>query len=101
VAGEKRQGRKGGDIGWHGAQEGKVSLSDRKLRVSKPRLRHWQEGTARLKKPADWLETHYPGAAAFLETEKNFRDIQGFRDLRLLKAKWENEVALDLRQAAV
>ncbi len=24
----------------------------------------WQEGIARLKKQADWLETHYPGAAA-------------------------------------
>jgi transposase-like protein len=121
----------------------------------------WQEGIARLKKQADWLETHYPGAAAslregleetftinrlelsptlrrclgtiniiksphagvrlrtnrvsrwqggkmvlrwvaaaFLATEKNFRRIQGFRDLWMLKAKLENEVALDLRQAA-
>ena len=39
MAGEKHQGRKGGDIIWHGTQEGKVSLSDRKLRVKKPRLR--------------------------------------------------------------
>jgi hypothetical protein len=39
VAVEKHQGRKGGAIGWHGTQDGKVSLSDRKLRVSKPRLR--------------------------------------------------------------
>jgi len=39
VAGEKHQGRKGGAVGWHGSQEGKVSLSDRKLRVKKPRLR--------------------------------------------------------------
>jgi putative transposase len=121
----------------------------------------WQEGMARLKKQAEWLSTHYPGAAAslregleetftinrldlspalrrclgttniiesphagvrlrtnrvsrwqdgkmvlrwvaaaFLETEKNFRRIQGFRDLWMLKAKLENEVGLDLRQAA-
>ncbi|MBM4448415.1 MAG: IS256 family transposase [Chloroflexi bacterium] len=39
VAGERHQGRKGGAVGWHGSQEGKVSLSDRKLRVRKPRLR--------------------------------------------------------------
>jgi len=39
-------------------------------------------------------------AAAFLETEKNFRRILGYRDLWILKAKLDNEVALDLRQAA-
>jgi hypothetical protein len=38
LAGEKHQGRKGGDIIGHGTQEGKVSLSDRNLRVKKPRL---------------------------------------------------------------
>lgn len=120
----------------------------------------WQEGIAKLKKQAEWLKTHYPGAAAslregleetftinrlelpatlrrclgttniiesphagvrlrtnrvsrwrdgqmvlrwvaaaFLATEKNFRRIQGFRDLWMLKAKLENEVGLDLRQA--
>ncbi|MBM4273039.1 MAG: hypothetical protein FJ134_01035 [Deltaproteobacteria bacterium] len=119
----------------------------------------WQEGLARLKKQADWLETHYPGAAAslregleetftinrlelsptlrrclgttniiespyagvrlrtnrvsrwrdgqmvlrwvaaaFLETEKNFRGIQGYRDFWMLKAKLENEVALDSKK---
>jgi putative transposase len=47
VAGEKHQGRKGGDIGWHGAQEGTVSLSDRKLRVKKPRLRRKGRGSGR------------------------------------------------------
>lgn len=47
VAGEKHQGRKGGDIGWHGTQEGKVSLSDRKLRVKKPRLRRKGRGAGR------------------------------------------------------
>lgn len=39
-------------------------------------------------------------AAVFLATEKNFRRLQGYRDLWMLKAKLENEVGLDLRQAA-
>jgi len=39
VAGEKHQGRKGGTIGWHGSQPGTVKLSERKVRVKKPRLR--------------------------------------------------------------
>ncbi len=47
LAGGKHQGRKGGDIIWHGTQEGKVSLSDRKLRVKKPRLRRKGQGTGR------------------------------------------------------
>ncbi len=47
VAGEKHQGRKGGDIVWHGSQEGKVPLSDRKLRVKKPRLRRKGRGAGR------------------------------------------------------
>ncbi len=47
VAGEKHQGRKGGSICWHGSQEGKVSLSDRKLRVRKPRLRRKGRGPGR------------------------------------------------------
>ena len=47
MAGEKHQGRKGGDIIWHGTQEGKVSLSDRKLRVKNPRLRRKGRGAGR------------------------------------------------------
>jgi len=47
VAGEKHQGRKGGEINWHGSQPGKVSLSDRQLRVSKPRLRRQGRGAGR------------------------------------------------------
>lgn len=39
VAGPRHQGTKGGEIGWHGSQAGVVTLSDRKLRVKKPRLR--------------------------------------------------------------
>ena len=41
LAGPKHPGKRtGGDIGWHGVQNGVVSLAERKLRVSKPRLRH-------------------------------------------------------------
>ena len=39
VAGEKHPGKKGSEIRWHGRQSGKVSLSERELRVTKPRLR--------------------------------------------------------------
>jgi transposase-like protein len=40
VAGPKGQGRrKGSEVYWHGHQPGVVSLSNRKLRVRKPRLR--------------------------------------------------------------
>jgi putative transposase len=39
VAGEKQRGRARGAVRWHGTQAGSVRLSDRKLRVRKPRLR--------------------------------------------------------------
>ena len=39
VAGEKQRGRAKESIRWHGRQAGSVRLSDRKLRVRKPRLR--------------------------------------------------------------
>jgi transposase-like protein len=44
VAGVKHPGKAGGDIGWHGSQEGLVPLSDRKLRIRKPRLRSKDQG---------------------------------------------------------
>jgi len=44
VAGPKRPGKAGEDIGWHGRQAGVVSLSERKLRVEKPRLRKKGKG---------------------------------------------------------
>ena len=48
LAGEKHQGRKGaGPIQWHGTQRGTVTLSDRKLRVRKPRLRKKGKGKTR------------------------------------------------------
>ena len=39
IAGPKQPGKVKGDITWHGRQQGVVSLSERKLRVEKPRLR--------------------------------------------------------------
>lgn len=44
VAGHKHQGRQGGAIGWYGTQCGAVKLSDRKVRVRKPRLRRKKQG---------------------------------------------------------
>ncbi len=39
VAGEKHQGRQGGEVTWHGSQPGSVCLGEHKVRVNKPRLR--------------------------------------------------------------
>ena len=44
VAGEKHPGQAQGAIRWHGQQSGVVPLSNRKLRVRKPRLRHREQG---------------------------------------------------------
>ena len=44
IAGEKHPGKAQGAIRWHGQQSGVVPLSNRKLRVSKPRLRHKEQG---------------------------------------------------------
>jgi len=44
VAGEKHPGQAQGAIRWHGQQSGVVPLSNRKLRVKKPRLRHKEQG---------------------------------------------------------
>ena len=38
VAGEAHRGRRGGEIVRHGVQDGIVSLSNRRMRVSRPRL---------------------------------------------------------------
>ena len=45
IAGPKQPGKAKGDIGWHGRQKGVVSLSQRKLRIEKPRLRRKGKGT--------------------------------------------------------
>ncbi len=47
VAGEKQRGRKKESIRWYGSQAGSVRLSDRKLRVRKPRLRTKGPGKGR------------------------------------------------------
>ena len=47
VAGAKHQGKRRGKIGWHGSQTGVVSLSDRKLRVKRPRIRRKGKGLDR------------------------------------------------------
>jgi len=39
IAGPQHKGKDTGDVRWHGRQKGVVSLSERKLRVDKPRLR--------------------------------------------------------------
>ncbi len=47
VAGPKQPGKVKADVGWHGRQQGVVSLSERKLRVEKPRLRKKGKGTGK------------------------------------------------------
>jgi len=44
LAGQKHPGQAQGAIRWHGRQSGVVPLAHRKLRVSKPRLRHKEQG---------------------------------------------------------
>jgi len=47
LAGPKQPGKAHGDITWHGRQHGVVSLSQRKLRVEKPRLRKKGKGSGK------------------------------------------------------
>jgi len=48
LAGPKHPGKRAvGSIGWHGQQDGVVSLAERKLRISKPRLRRKDKGKSR------------------------------------------------------
>jgi putative transposase len=44
IAGPPHPGKKGGEIGWHGREEGTVCLKERKLRVKRPRLRKKGQG---------------------------------------------------------
>ena len=62
VAGEKHRGRAKGSIRWHGSQPGRVRLSDRRLRVRKPRLRN--------KGPGKGQEVEIPGWEAINANEK-------------------------------
>ena len=45
VAGPRTPGRRRQEVGWHGRQRGRVCLKERKLGVSKPRLRSRQGGS--------------------------------------------------------
>jgi len=47
LAGPKQPGKSRGQITWYGRQHGVVSLSERKLRVDKPRLRRKGRGTGK------------------------------------------------------
>ena len=62
VAGENHQGRKGGDALRHGSQGAVVSLSNRKMRVEKPRLRSRGRGSGK--------EIEVPAYAAMQEDER-------------------------------
>jgi putative transposase len=44
VAGAKTPGKVKGPVRWHGRQKGVVTLPDRRLRLTKPRLRHVTDG---------------------------------------------------------
>ena len=44
VAGPPHPGKKGGQIGWHGHEQGRVCLKERNLRVATPRLRKEGQG---------------------------------------------------------
>lgn len=46
IAGPQHKGKDTGDIRWHGRQKAVVALSERKLRVDKPRLRRKGKGQA-------------------------------------------------------
>jgi transposase-like protein len=62
IAGAKHPGRKAGDIRWYGRQSTTVPLSNRKLRVDKPRLRHTGSGLGK--------EVNIPAYEAILENSK-------------------------------
>jgi hypothetical protein len=48
VAGPRTQGKASGEIRWHGSQNGRVALADRKVEVKRPRLRHKREGEVKV-----------------------------------------------------
>jgi putative transposase len=62
VAGAKHPGKKTGDIRWYGCQSTAVPLSDRKLRVDKPRLRRTGRGPGK--------EVEIPAYEAILENSQ-------------------------------
>jgi len=58
VAGPKQPGKARDDVCWHGRQKGVVSLSDRKVRVERPRLRQKGNGSGK--------EIHIPAYEAMV-----------------------------------
>lgn len=48
MAGPRTPGRVSGDIRYHGSQPGRVQLTDRELKVKRPRLRHRTEGEVKV-----------------------------------------------------
>jgi transposase-like protein len=44
IAGPPHPGKRGGAIGWHGRESGTVALAERKLRITRPRLRNKKQG---------------------------------------------------------
>jgi putative transposase len=70
IAGLKHPGKSTGEIWWYGRQDATIPLSDRKLRVTKPRLRKKGKG--------DNLEIDIPAYEAILENSvlgKRIEDI--------------------------
>ena len=61
IAGDPHQGKKGNGIARHGRQRGVVKLSDRTLRVGRPRLR---DGDGEVAIPAYAALREHPGAGA-------------------------------------
>ena len=48
VAGPRTPGKASSDIRYHGSQSGCVQLTDRKLKVKRPRLQHKMEGEVKI-----------------------------------------------------
>jgi transposase-like protein len=67
LAGPKHPGKKAGDIRWYGRQGATIPLSDRKLRVARPRLRRKGKGRD--------LEVDIPAHQAMLENSSLGRRI--------------------------
>lgn len=68
LAGPKHPGKSIGDIRWYGRQDATIPLSDRKLRVARPRLRRKGRG--------DDLEIDIPAYQAILENSSLGKRIQ-------------------------
>jgi transposase-like protein len=84
LAGSKHPGKRtGGNIGWHGEQDGVVSLAERKIRISKPRLRQKGKGKSReVEIPAyAAMRTHSRIGGRMLDilmrgvSTRNYRDV--------------------------